>query len=193
MYCDMNKALLRTAFLDKRRKLSADEYARLNLQLYHHFFAGIDLSFVKVLHTYLPIARNHEPDTWQMLDRIRREFPNVRLSIPRMTNDGNLENFYFEGLHQVETNKLGIPEPKQGVPTPSERIDMVIVPLIAFDKRGHRIGYGKGYYDRFLATCRYGTIKVGLSLFGPVEQIDDTDDHDIQLNMAVTPEGVIRF
>jgi 5-formyltetrahydrofolate cyclo-ligase len=189
----MNKQALRLLYRKKRQTLSPPQYAQLNLDLYHHFFANIELSFVQVVHTFLPILGHNEPDTWLIVDRIRREFPHIRLSIPRTTQDGQLENYFFEGLHQLQTNALGIPEPKQGIPTPSERIDLVLVPLLCFDAHGHRVGYGKGYYDRFLQHCRPDCRKIGLSLFGPAENIDDVDTTDIALDACVTPTGLISF
>ncbi|MBL7851721.1 MAG: 5-formyltetrahydrofolate cyclo-ligase [Cyclobacteriaceae bacterium] len=188
----MNKKELRKLFLDKRKQLGEGDYARLNLALYAQFFAGIDLSFIRVLHSFLPIPDNHEPDTWAILDRIRREFPQVRISLPRVSGD-HLENIYFEGPHQLETNAWGIREPKQGVPTPTEKLDLVIVPLLIFDKRGHRVGYGKGYYDRLLSQVRPDCLKVGLSLFPPVDAIDDLSATDVPLDQCVMPEGVIGF
>ena len=189
----MTKEALRKLYLDKRKKLAPDITAQFNLQLYHLFFSSIDLSFAHVLHTYLPLARNNEPDTWIIIDRIRREFSHIRISIPRITPNGDLESFYFEGLHQLQHNILGIPEPKQGVPTPPEKIDLILVPLLVLDKQGHRVGYGKGYYDRFLSTCRGDCIKIGLSFFDPTDTISDAGAHDIQLNICITPKKVLRF
>lgn len=189
----MTKQELRKIYLDKRKNLSATVCAQDSRQLFNLFFSYFDLSFVKVLHTYLPIEKNHEPDTWIMVDRIRREFPHVRLSIPRTNTDGTIEHFYFEGLHQLQPNRWGIQEPKQGVPTPAEKIDVVIIPLLIVDKAGHRVGYGKGYYDRFLKTCRSDCKKIGLSFFEVVERIDDVDDQDVSLNACITPGGVLNF
>ena len=188
----MNKKELRKLFLDKRKGLTEEEYTRLNLALYSHFFASVDLSFIRVLHAFLPIAGNHEPDTWAILDRVRREFPQVRVSLPRVAGD-HLESIYYEGPQQLQTSAWGIQEPRQGVPTPPEKIDLVLVPLLAFDRRGHRVGYGKGYYDRLLSQVRSGCLKVGISLFPPVEAIDDIVETDIPLSQCVTPEGLISF
>lgn len=188
----MNKKELRKLFLEKRKGLTEGEYTRLNLALYSQFFAAVDLSFIRVLHAFLPIAGNHEVDTWAILDRVRREFPQVRVSLPRVAAD-HLENVYYEGPHQLQTSAWGIQEPRQGVPTPPEKIDLVLVPLLAFDKRGHRVGYGKGYYDSLLSQVRPECLKVGLSLFPPVDVIDDISDTDIPLSRCVTPEGVISF
>ncbi|MBN8576929.1 MAG: 5-formyltetrahydrofolate cyclo-ligase [Cytophagales bacterium] len=190
----MNKAELRKIYLQKRQALSEAEYAQLNFQLYQQFFAHIDLSFVKVIHTFLPLSSKHEPDTWLIIDRLRREFPHIRISIPKTKPESNeLENFYFEGLHQLVTNAWGIPEPRQGIPTETERIDLVLVPLLTFDKAGHRVGYGKGFYDRFLKQCRPACLKVGLSLFDVEENLIDTTDFDVPLDSCITPAGIINF
>jgi 5-formyltetrahydrofolate cyclo-ligase len=189
----MTKTELRTVYLEKRKKLSEEECSHLNVQLYNLFFSSIDLSFIKVLHTYLPMVNNHEPDTWPIIDRIRREFPHVRISLPRIKSDGNLESVYFEGLHQLEANSWGIQEPKQGVLTPAEKIDMVIVPLLAFDQTGQRVGYGKGFYDRLLNTCRIDCKKVGLSFFPPVDTITDLHSGDIPLTSCLEPSRAHYF
>ena len=189
----MTKQELRKIYLNKRKALSQAEYIQLSHQLCENFFAGVDLSFVKVLHTFLPITEKREPDTWLIIDRIRREFPHIRLSIPRVNTASNkLENFYFEGLHQLETSNWGVPEPKQGIPTPTAKVDMVLVPLLAYDMQGHRLGYGKGYYDKLLAHCRPDTKKTGLSFFKAENRLP-AHDADIRLNEIVTPSGLLAF
>ena len=104
-----------------------------------------------------------------------------------------MENFYFEGLHQLVTSAWGIQEPKQGIPTEIEKIDLVLVPLLAFDKAGHRVGYGKGFYDRFLKGCRPDCLKAGLSFFEAEEILTDADELDVPLDLCVTPAGIIHF
>lgn len=190
----MTKAELRKLYLAKRKSVSEAEYLQLNHQLCENFFATVDLSFIKVLHTFIPIEKNREPNTWLIIDRIRREFPHIRLSIPKInTETGGLENFFLEGMHQLVLNTWGILEPKQGIPTEPEKIDMVLVPMLTFDTNGQRVGYGKGFYDRFLATCRPTVKRVGLSLYEPVERIQDIEDHDVPLTYCVTPTQTFSF
>ncbi len=190
----MTKQALRNLYLQKRNNLSDAEYARFNFQVYQQFFTAIDLSFLKVVHTFLPIASKHEVDTWPIIDRIRREFTHIRISIPKVDPRTNtLENFFFEGLHQLATNEWGIQEPNQGIPTEPEKIDVVLVPLLAFDANGNRVGYGKGFYDKFLTTCRPDCLKVGLSLFEAEKKISDLNEHDIRLDKCITPAGVVTF
>lgn len=94
----------------------------------------------------------------------------------------------------IQTNKYGIPEPSEGQTVSTDRIDVVIVPLLVADKNGHRVGYGGGFYDRFLSTCRDDTLKVGLSFFPPVSTpVSDVDLHDISLDALVSPDGYTFF
>lgn len=189
----MTKKELRKLYLEKRKALSEGDYTQRNMALYSHFFAFVDLSFVKVLHIYLPIADGREADTWMIVDRVRREFPHVRIAVPKVGAGDALESIFYEGPQQLEKSAWGIPEPKQGVPTPEEKIDMIIVPLLALDKQGHRVGYGKGYYDRLLSKTHSGCQKVGFSLFVPIDRIDDVDAYDVALNSCVTPAGMMVF
>ena len=189
----MTKQELRKLYSDKRKKLTASECAYFNSQLAYHFFSLTDLSDIKVIHTFLPISKNNEPDTWQIIERLQQEFSQIRISVPRVADDRNFENFYFEGLHQLQTNAWGIQEPKQGIITPAEEFDIVIVPLLVFDQRGHRVGYGKGYYDRFLKKCSQGCKTIGLSFFKPVSIITDTDENDVALTSCIEPTGIHYF
>ena len=189
----MTKKELRKLYLEKRKGLSEGDCAEFNLKLYSVFFSSIDLSFVKVLHTYLPIDHNREPDTWMIIDRIRREFPHIRISVPRVGPADELENTYFEEPNQLKKSSWGIPEPQQGVQTPNEKIDLAIVPLLVVDKLGHRVGYGRGYYDKLLQRTRPDCLKVGLSFFDAVDRIENVDEYDVALNQCVTPNGTILF
>jgi 5-formyltetrahydrofolate cyclo-ligase len=189
----MTKAEARKAFLEKRKALPDAQRDVLNLKIYHRIFASGYLDLVRNLHIFLSIERTREPDTWQLIDRIRREMPNIRLIVPKINERGLLDNIYFEGLHQLKQNELGILEPAQGVPATVSKIDMVMVPLVAFDVEGNRVGYGKGFYDRFLKDCRPDCKKVGISFFGPVEKFPDVEDHDVPLDMCFTPDDVVIF
>lgn len=189
----MTKAELRKLYISKRKALSEAEYLHLNRQLCENFFMHIDLSFVRVLHCFIPITEKREVDTWLIIDRIRREFQHIRLSIPRVNESTNsLENLYYEGLHQLKKNRWGILEPYQGVPTPVEKIDMVLVPLLAFDKLGNRVGYGKGYYDWFLSFGKTELQKIGLSLFDPENYIPN-EPTDVLLTQCITPSVYYQF
>ena len=187
----MTKKELRKIYLNKRRSLSEENFRQLNERLCDNFFANVDVGKIQVLHAFLPIEKNREVNTWLIIDRIRKDFPHVRISVPKINNQtAELEHYYFEDRSQMELNTWEIPEPVKGVPTPIEKIDVILVPLLAFDRQGHRLGYGRGFYDRFLAGCRADSRKVGLSFFGMEEKIDGIDDKDVPLDMIITPESV---
>jgi len=190
----MTKSDLRKHYLERRLALTEADYALFNERLCETFFLSVDLSFVRVLHTFLPIRKYKEPDTGLIMDGIRKSFPLIQLSIPKVNDKtAALENYFWEGPDQLVQNKWGLSEPRHGVPTPTDKIDMVLVPLVVFDRHGYRVGYGKGYYDRFLATCRSDCKAVGISFFPPIESISGIAWFDRKLDMAVTPEKVFQF
>jgi len=188
----MTKQGLRKIYLEKRKSLSEAAYHTLSRQICDQFFVNIDLNFIKVIHTYLPIVSKREPDTWLIIDRIRREYPHIRIVIPKITKEKDeLEHYFFEGLHQLETNTWGIQEPKQGIPCEPQKIDLVLVPLLAYDKQGQRLGYGKGYYDKFLPLCKTGCKKVGISFFDVEEELPEIQENDVSLDNILTPHGIV--
>jgi 5-formyltetrahydrofolate cyclo-ligase len=190
----MTKQEIRKLYLQKRQSLDEVEFQRLNHLVCDQFFATTDLSSVRVLHAFLPIEKQKEVNTWLIIDRIKKEFPQLRIAIPKINNQSStLESYFLEGRHQLEKNTWGIPEPKQGIPAPAEKIDMVLVPLVAFDKQGNRVGYGRGFYDKFLANCNADCSKIGLSLFPGVDNIEDINSRDLPLNRVITPREVISF
>lgn len=90
-------------------------------------------------------------------------------------------------------SKYGIPEPVDGIEVPSNKIDVIFVPLLAFDTKGNRVGYGKGFYDRFFVECRPEALKVGLSFFDPEEEDIVVNITDIPLDICITPSKIYRF
>jgi 5-formyltetrahydrofolate cyclo-ligase len=190
----MTKQELRKTYFQKRLALTADEYRRLSEQLCTVLFQNVNLSAITVLHTFIPIEKNKEPDTWLIIDKVRKEFPHIKISIPKINDQTSmLDNFFYEGPDQLEKNTWGILEPKQGKPTPLEKIDIVLVPLLAADEQGHRVGYGRGFYDKFLNQSTASIKKIGLSFFPPVKSISDVNTNDHELSHLVTPETFYTF
>ena len=192
--CPMTKGELRKIYLKKRLSLSEAEYLQLNLSICKNFFDHIELTGIKILHTFLPLEKNREPDTWPIIDQIKKQFPAIRISIPRVNTQTNtLENFFYEGPEQVVKNSWEIPEPRYGIVSSSEEIQLVIVPMLICDQQGHRVGYGKGFYDRFLAACNPNCITVGICFYEPINKIDDVNRFDVPLHYCVTPFKVHNF
>ncbi|MEP6677439.1 MAG: 5-formyltetrahydrofolate cyclo-ligase, partial [Ferruginibacter sp.] len=92
-----------------------------------------------------------------------------------------------------EKRKYGIIEPIDGPGMYAQSIDLVLVPLLAFDKHGYRVGYGKGYYDKFFKECREDMLKIGFSFFEAEDAIDDVNAMDVKLDYCITPEKIYDF
>jgi 5-formyltetrahydrofolate cyclo-ligase len=190
----MTKEELRNVYIQKRNELSDTQYRNMNDALCRVFFENIDLSSVKILHSFLPIKKNKEQDTMMILKKIEERHQDVRLSLPRVDSTKQmLESVFLERSTVLVNNSWGIPEPKDGELTDPKKIDMVLVPMLIFDRRGHRVGYGKGFYDKFLATTSAQCRRVGICLFDPVEQIDDVNEFDQVLHQCITPAGSYKF
>src|SRR5690606_6473364 len=103
-----------------------------------------------------------------MIHWILKDHPEIEIVLSRCNLGTNLmEHFSWDGRQELISNRWGIEEPHSGTKVLSQQLDAVIVPLLVFDKEGHRVGFGKGFYDRFLADCRVDCKKIGLSFFDP--------------------------
>ena len=152
------------------------------------------LPYLQCVHSYLAHDDHREPDTSQVIHYLQFRNPGLQVIVPRVDAvTGNLLSILYEEDMPMEKNEWGIWEPVGGREVPVENIDLVMVPLMAFDVEGHRVGYGKGFYDRFLATCRTDTISLGLSFFDPVQKISDTRAFDVPLTACVTPYRIYEF
>ena len=184
----MTKKQLRHIYKMHRRHLSPNQKLGLEARLFERLRNSIDL-VGKTVHTFLPITKHHEIDTYPLLQH--RE---VRWVVSKSNFETNtMQNFLFEPEMEIVKSDWGIPEPVTGNIVAIEEIDTVLTPLLCFDLKGIRVGYGKGFYDRFLASCRDDVEKIGIGLFEAVESIDDAADHDIRLTAGITPKNVYYF
>lgn len=184
---------LRALYKKKRSGLSPAEEQDLNKRLLSQsqrfVWRGIDY-----LHLFLPIKKFKEPDTFSLADWLREVYPEIQLVISKSDLQTNLLDHYLWTKDQIlEVNRWGIQEPKGGQAITPPQLDAVIVPLLVFDQAGNRVGYGKGFYDRFLAECRPECLIIGLSFFGPIEEIIDTEPTDIPLDFCITPDTIWEF
>lgn len=189
----MTKDECRKIFRKKRSSLTWQDLQKSDDLLLIQF-QKIDLPFVDYVHTYLPVESENEIDTSAAIRYLRFRNPGIITLVPRLLGDnGIFEQVAVDDETEMRDNRYGIPEPIEGKVVPAEDTDIVLVPLLAFDEKGFRVGYGKGYYDRFLENCRPDVIKIGFSYFDPVESIDDVNSYDIPLNYCVTPFRLFSF
>ncbi|HNP22462.1 MAG TPA: 5-formyltetrahydrofolate cyclo-ligase [Panacibacter sp.] len=176
----------RTA-IDPREKLKLDDL--LLIQLQQFYFPD-----VRVLFTYWPMAGSSEPNTHLFNAYLRHSIPMLNIAFPRANFDSrDMQAILIKEDSVYKTSDYGITEPSAGEVVDPAAIDLVFVPLLICDKEGNRVGYGKGFYDKFLMHCREDVIKIGFSYFEPVEKIDDSNAFDVPLNYCVTPQHLYEF
>ena len=188
----MNKSQLRVSYKVKRQELTDGEYLAFNEKIKSLFFQKFSPLSGKIVHSFLPVKKRKEIDTWPIITRLGNE--GVTVAVPKADVELlQLTNHIFDRQTQLEDNEWGVPEPCHTEKLPAKAIDLVLLPLLSFDKRGYRVGYGKGFYDRFLSQCRADTLKIGLSFFPPVPEIIDVDQFDVRMDYCITPDRVFRF
>ncbi|MGD1890843.1 MAG: 5-formyltetrahydrofolate cyclo-ligase [Cyclobacteriaceae bacterium] len=189
----MTKAELRREFRAKRKALSYQEYNQRNEQIFELFRQHFPVTQPTTAHSYLASEEKREAGTTLIIMHLLAS-PQVTVATPRSHPGGNLTHHLFTLYTSLDTNRCNIREPLASEPlVPTEELDWVIVPLLAFDRMGYRVGYGQGFYDRFLAQCRPDVLKIGLSLEPPVGRIPDINNHDVPLNYVIIPQQVFTF
>lgn len=190
----MTKSELRSTYLEMRRAFNSRERAEKSNTIAERFFAEIDVTHVLKLHCFISMRHTGEIDTGPIFERLWAEHPAIETFAPRIDETTReLEAVRYSPTTTLKTNKWQIDEPIDGQFVQPVTLDLVVVPLLCFDRRGHRVGYGGGFYDRFLQKCRPDCIKAGLSFFPPVDQIDDVHAGDIPLDVCFTPGETYSF
>ena len=187
----MNKKELRAKYKNLRKELTFDEIMNESLLIANHC---IDLPIwdKTYFHLFLPIEAQKEINTEFILQILSGRDKEIVISKSNF-EDLSMTHYLLTDNTKIKVNEYGIPEPVDGLEVPTNKIEVVFVPLLAYDKKGNRVGYGKGFYDKFLSECKPDIIKIGLSYFDPENEIDDILESDIKLNYCVTPFGVIQF
>jgi len=189
----MKKGEARIIYKEKRKALTDMERSKLDDLLLIQF-QTVELPFVHHLLSYWPIEENREPNTHLFNDYIEFKNPAVKFLYPKSDfQRREMEAIEVNADTAFQKNENNIHEPMDGTVTAAGIIDMVFVPMLIFDTRGYRIGYGKGFYDKYLDQCRPDCIKVGFCYFDPVDKIEDTHDFDVPLNLCITPQKVYVF
>lgn len=142
----MNKQELRRAIRDRKRAMSPEEIEQRSAKLGELFFQSEAYRSAKTIYGYLPY--NQEVRTVPILEQAIRD--GKRVAVPKCYGD-EMKFIFMDDLSKVEKGYAGIPEPIADEPIADDPTALVLMPGLAFDPNGHRIGYGGGFYDRFLA------------------------------------------
>jgi 5-formyltetrahydrofolate cyclo-ligase len=187
----MNKKELREKFKEIRKSLSQAEIEEKSLSIANQLLR-LNIWDKTYYHLFLSIVEQKEIDTEFILQILAGKDKEIVIAKSDFETR-KMTHFLLTDNTKIKKNDYHIPEPVNGIEVPVAMIEVVFVPLLAFDKKGHRVGYGKGFYDQFLAECKPETIKIGLSFFEAEDQIEDVIETDVLLDYCITPTQIYMF
>ena len=188
----MKKKSLRKEFLQKRNSYSTIEKQSFDLmilqQLKNQSFPNLNY-----LLSYFPLEKHNEPNTFLFSGCLNEMNPELHICKPRINKEGLMDAIEINTETIYQKNEYDIHEPIEDTIISPWMIDVVFVPLLAFDVKGYRVDFGKGFYDKYLSLCNKNIVKIGFSYFPPVHIIEDTNEYDIPLTLCFTPFEVYEF
>lgn len=187
----MKKSELRKKYKILRQQLSQNQIDDYSLAIANQLLK-LDIWGKSYYHVFLSIKEQKEINTDYILNILSGKDKDIIISKSNF-EDSTLTHYLLTDNTKLIKNVHNIPEPVDGIEIQPTKLDVVFVPLLAFDTKGNRIGYGKGFYDRFLADCKPETIKIGLSFFEAEKDFNDVSKDDVQLDYCVTPEELFQF
>lgn len=179
----LGKSELRKKYKQKRQSLTEDEIRLRSLNLLQQL-KETDVFKNQVFHIFLPIENQKEVFTWFFIEFLRMKKKTIVVSKCNFKTT-TLEHFLLEHNTILETNSYGVLEPVKAQKIPLKDLDVIFAPLLISDHKKHRVGYGKGFYDRFLAKCKDTVQIIGLNFFEPIDSIPDINTYDISLNEVI--------
>jgi 5-formyltetrahydrofolate cyclo-ligase len=187
----MFKAELRKKYKELRTPLSISEIEEKSLAIANKLLQ-ISIWDKTYYHLFLSIEEQKEINTEFILHILTGKNKEIVVAKSDFTTL-EMTHYLLTDNTKFKKNEYNIPEPIEGLEVPTNKIDVVFVPLLGFDIKGNRVGYGKGFYDKFLSKCNPETLKIGLSFFEAEVIIEDISENDIQLNYCVTPNNIFTF
>ena len=187
----MLKKEIRLKYKILRKALSEKEVEEMSLAIANAILT-LPIWGKTYFHLFLPIEEQNEVNTEFILHLLSGKDKEICISKSDFESH-DMTHYLLTDNTKIKKNEYNIPEPLDGIEVPVKKLEVVFVPLLAFDSTGNRVGYGKGFYDKFLSECQPETIKIGLSFFEPEVLITGIFENDVKLNYCVTPEHVYTF
>lgn len=186
----MKKSDLRKKYSALRASLSAEGIEDMSIAIANQALQ-LPIWNKTYYHIFLTISEKKEINTEFLLHILQGKDKSI--CIPKANfKTFEMQHILLQENTPIKISAYGIPEPIEGITISPGKFDVVFVPLLAFDVHGNRVGYGKGFYDRFLAQCRPDCIKIGLSFFSAEEKILN-ENIDFPLNFCITPQKIYTF
>ena len=184
-----SKFFLRKSFKKQRSLLDINQVQGLSKRIFENLLE-LNIWDKNFYHLYLSNEINNEVETDEIVNLLFMK--NKRVFVPKILGK-DLLNIEIDNNTNYFLNQLGIREPISSNQKDASLLEVIFVPLLIFDKLGHRVGYGGGYYDKFLENIKEDVLKIGLSLFDPIDEIQDIEKHDISMDYIITPKRVYDF
>ena len=184
-----SKFFLRKSFKKQRSLLDINQVKGLSKRIFENLLE-LNIWDKSFYHLYLSNEINNEVETDEIINLLFMK--NKRVFVPKILGK-DLLNIEIDNNTNYFLNQLGIREPISSNQKDASLLEVIFVPLLIFDKLGHRVGYGGGYYDKFLENIKEDVLKIGLSLFDPIDEIQDIEKHDISMDYIITPKRVYDF
>ena len=186
-----NKNELRNKYKKLRQNLSEIEIEEMSMAIANNLLQ-LPIWEKTYFHIFLSIVEYKEVDTELILHLLSGKDKEIIISKSDFVTR-EMTHFLLTDNTKIKKNEYNIPEPIDGIEVPAKKLDVVFVPLLAYDIKGNRVGYGKGFYDTFLLDCKLDVIKIGLSFFEPEELITDIFEGDVKLDYCVTANSFHTF
>ena len=183
------KKSLRKFYQHQRMQLLDSQLASNNVAIFENVVSLIEFKRAETIHIYASMSERNEVDTYSIIDYALKE--KKKVIVPVMMDAGKLKHCEIDSTKSLEKNSWGVPEPVNQKLLDEVNPDVIFVPMLAGDLQKNRLGYGKGYYDRFLATTK--CVKAGL-LFEKqlsTESIPD-EKYDVPLDILITEKKILR-
>lgn len=187
----MIKSELRKKYKTLRDDLSTNQVDDLSLSIANQLLK-LDIWHFTFFHIFLSIEEKKEINTDYILNILSGKDKNIVISKSSFST-GLMTHFLLTDNTIIKKNSYNIPEPMDGIEITPKNLEVVFVPLLAFDEQGNRVGYGKGFYDRFLSECKQETIKIGLSFFEAETELINHSENDVKLDYCITPKQIYSF
>lgn len=187
----MKKSEARHYFNHKRKALSISDCLKLDDLLLIQF-QRFNWAPFNCIGNFYPLDKQNEPNSLLLAKYVKLIIPGLKMAYPRILQDG-IHMDFFEETEEFTENKWGIIEPLPIHKITIEQMDVILVPLLGFDTTGHRIGYGKGFYDRYFENNTNKGLRIGISYFEPIPKLEDTNQFDVPLTHCITPSNIYEF
>ncbi|MGK5510023.1 5-formyltetrahydrofolate cyclo-ligase [Brevibacillus formosus] len=187
-----NKKQLRSHILERRKSMSAKEREQLSREVCEHLLSHERLADAKTIMAFHPFG--DELDILPFLHEAKKRGQDIWLPLTNVA-ERRLIPYRYTGPHMLKQGVYGIWEPDPALAEEADvlHLDAIIVPGVAFDNKGGRMGYGGGYYDRFLATLKKLPFLVGVGFSIQVVEHVPLESHDVLLDAVVTEKGLLHF